>query len=111
MAYVYKTLGQQAPTTTNNVDVYTVPASTEAIISSILICNTTSTAATFRIFQRIDGVAAGPANAIAFDQTVPANSTTSFEAKITMNAADVLTVRSGTSNALTFTVNGSEILP
>lgn len=111
MAYIYKTLGQQAPTTTNNVDVYTVPATTEAIVSSILICNTTSTAATFRIFQRIDGNAAGTANAIAYDQSIPGNSTTSIESKITMNAADVLTVRSGTANALTFTVNGSEITP
>jgi hypothetical protein len=110
MAFVYKTLGQQAPSTTNNVDIYTVPASTEVIVSSILICNTTSTAATFRIFQRIEGATAGTANAIAYDQSIPANSTTSIESKITMNAADVLTVRSGTANSLTFTVNGSEIV-
>jgi hypothetical protein len=110
MAYFYKTLGQQAPANTSNADVYTVPSATEAIISSIFICNTTSTATTFRIFQRIDGAAAGVANAIAYDQTIPANSTTTIESKITMNAADVLTVRSGTSNSLTFTVNGSEIV-
>jgi len=110
MAYFYKTLGQQAPSTTNNADLYTVPSATEAIISSIFVCNTTATAATFRIFQRIDGATAGTANAIAYDQTIPANSTTTIESKITMNASDVLTVRSGTANSLTFTVNGSEIV-
>jgi hypothetical protein len=110
MAFFYKTLGQQAPSTTNNVDIYTVPASTEVIVSSIFVCNTTDTTATFRIFQRIDGATAGVANAIAYDQTVPGNSTTTIESKITMNASDVLTVRSGTANSLTFTVNGSEIV-
>lgn len=109
MAFTYKMLGQNRPSDTNAVDIYTVPAGTEAIISSIVICNVTNAAATFRVFQRVSAAAAGESNAIAFDQTVPANSTTTIEAKLTMQATNVLTVRSGTSSALTFTVNGTEI--
>ena len=37
MPFVYKTLGQAAPTDTNNVNIYTVPSDTEAIVSSIVV--------------------------------------------------------------------------
>lgn len=109
MAFYYKTLGQAAPADSNNADVYTVASGRQAIVSSIVICNTTGSAATFRVFQRIDGATAATSNAIAYDTSVAANSTTTIEVKITLDASDVLTVRSGTGNALTFTVNGSEI--
>jgi hypothetical protein len=109
MPFNYKTLGQAAPTSTANVDVYTVPTGTEAIVSSIVVCNTTTEGTSFRIFQRINGAAAGAANAIAFDVAIAANSLVSIELKLTLDAADVISVRSATSNALTFTLNGSEI--
>jgi hypothetical protein len=109
MAFRYKTLGQAAPTSTANVDIYTVPADTEAIVSSIVVCNTTAEGTSFRIFQRIDGAAAGTANAIAYDVDIAANSLVSIELKLTLDATDVISVRSATSNALTFTLNGSEI--
>jgi hypothetical protein len=109
MAFRYKTLGQAAPTSTANIDIYTVPADTEAIVSSIVVCNTTAEGTSFRIFQRIDGAAAGTANAIAYDVDIAANSLVSIELKLTLDATDVISVRSATSNALTFTLNGSEI--
>ena len=109
MAFVYKILGQLRPSDTSAADIYTVPASTQTVVSSILICNTTTSAATFSVFQRVSGQAAGEANAIAFEQTLPANSTTTIEAKLTLSATNVLSVQTGTSSALTFTVNGSEI--
>lgn len=109
MAFYYKVLGQSAPSTTANADLYTVASGRSAVVSSIAICNVTGTAATYRIFQRIAGAAAGVANAIAYDATVAANSTTSVELKITLGATDVITVQSGTGSALTFTANGSEI--
>lgn len=109
MPFTYKTLGQAAPSTTDNVDIYTVPAATEAIVSSIVVCNTTSEGTSFRIFQRIDGATAGTANALAYDVDIAANSLVSIELKLTLDTADVITIRSATANALTFTVNGSEI--
>jgi hypothetical protein len=109
MAFYYKTLGQTAPAGTSNTDVYTVASGRSAVISSIVICNVTATAATYRVFQRIAGATAGVGNAIAYDASVPANSTSTIEVKMTLSATDVLTVQSGTGSALTFTVNGSEI--
>ncbi len=109
MPFSYKTLGQAAPTSTANADIYTVPTGREAIVSSIVVCNTTAEGSSFRIFQRINGAAAGAANAIAFDVPIAANSLVSIELKLTLDAADIISVRSSTANALTFTVNGSEI--
>lgn len=109
MPFTYKTLGQAAPSSTANVDIYTVPAATQAVVSSIVVCNTTSEASSFRIFQRINGAAAGTANALAYDVEISGNSLVSIELKLTIDAADVITIRSATANALTFTVNGSEI--
>jgi hypothetical protein len=42
MATSYKTLGQEDLTTTNLTDVYTVPAGTETVLSTIIIANRTS---------------------------------------------------------------------
>jgi hypothetical protein len=109
MAYYYKVLGQAAPSTTANTDVYTVASGRMAVISSIVICNTTATAATYNVYQRIAGATASTANAIVYGATVPANTTNTIEVKITLGATDVITVASGTGSALTYTVNGSEI--
>ena len=107
--FTYKVLGQTAPSGTTNVDLYTVGSGKSAIVSSIAICNVTATAATYRVFQRIAGAAAGVANAVVYDATVAANSTSTVEIKMTLAATDVITVQSGTGSALTFTANGSEI--
>lgn len=107
--FVYKTLGQAAPANTSNADIYTVPAGRATIVSSIVICNVTGTAATYNIYQRIAGATASVSNAIVYGATVPANTTNTVEVKITLAATDVLTVASGTGSALTYTVNGSEI--
>ena len=109
MAIAYKVLGQQAPASTSNVDVYTVGAGKSAIVSSLIIANTTASSATARVFLRIGGAAAATSNALAYDVTVSANSHAAFTEGWTMAATDVLTVQSGTSNALTFTLTGSEI--
>jgi hypothetical protein len=43
MPTVYKVLGQAAPANTSNANLYTVPASTSAIVSTLVIANTTAT--------------------------------------------------------------------
>jgi glucose-6-phosphate dehydrogenase assembly protein OpcA len=105
----YKVLGQLAPTDTNNANLYTVPASTESIISTLVIANTTSSAATCRVFVRVDAAAAAASNAILYDVNIGANSIATFTLGITMDATDVITVQSGTADALTFHAFGSEL--
>ena len=109
MPTTYKVLGQAAPADTNNATLYTVPSSTSAVASTIAIANVTASAATCRIFVRIAGAAAGVGNALLYDASIPANSTTSLTLGVTLATTDVISVRTGTSNALTFTAFGSEI--
>jgi len=109
MATTYKVLGQAAPADTANADLYTVPASTEAVISTIVVSNVTATNATCRIFVRVAGAAAAAGNALVYDGSVTANDFTAVTVGITLAATDVITVRSGTANALTFQAFGSEI--
>lgn len=109
MATTYKVLGQAAPADTANADLYTVPASTEAVISTLLITNTTATDATCRIFVRVGGAAAAASNAVVYDGVVSANDFKAVTVGITLAATDVVTIQSGTADALTFQAFGSEI--
>jgi hypothetical protein len=55
MATAYKSLGQLDLTTTNLTTLYTCPASTETVISTIIIANRNASADTFRLAIRVDG--------------------------------------------------------
>jgi hypothetical protein len=105
----YKILGQQSPTGTTNVDLYTVPSSTATVISSLVVSNVTASPASFRIFIRNNGAAASATNTLAQDVVIAGNSIFSATQGLTIDAADVITVRSSVANALTFQVFGSEI--
>jgi hypothetical protein len=105
----YKILGQSAPASTSNADLITVGASKSQIVSTLNVANTTTSDATCRVFARIAGAAAATTNAIVYDATVPANGFLSLTLGITLAATDVVTVRTGTSNALTFTAFGTEL--
>lgn len=105
----YKILGQSAPANTSNADLITVGASKSQIISTLVITNTTASSATARVFARIAGAAAAASNALFYDVSISPNSTASFTLGITLSATDVLTIQTGTANALTFTAFGTEI--
>jgi hypothetical protein len=109
MATSYKVLGQSAPANTSNADLYTVPASTQAIVSTLAISNTTSSSATARVFIRKAGATAAASNALAYDITIGGNTVTTLTIGITLATTDVVTVQTGTANALTFQAFGSEI--
>ena len=108
MATTYKVLGQSNPSATTATTLYTVPASTQAVVSTIVIANLTSTAATFRIAVRVAGAALANSQYVAYDITVGASDSTALTLGVTLNATDVLTVYASTAN-LTFTAFGSEI--
>lgn len=104
----YKVLGQSNPSATTATTLYTVPASTQAVVSTIVIANLTATAATFRIAVRVAGAALANSQYVAYDITVGASDSTALTLGVTLNATDVLTVYASTAN-LTFTAFGSEI--
>lgn len=104
----YKVLGQAAPSATTETDLYTVPASTEAIISSIVVSNRSSTNATFRIAVSIDGAATATKDYLVYDATIYGNSFAALTLGITVNAADKIRVYASSAN-LSFNAFGTEI--
>lgn len=109
MATTYKILGQVEPSGTSSVDLYAVPANTEAIVSTLVVTNTVSSQQSFRIFVREAGATAGTDNAIAYDTTIAANSQVAFTLGLTISETDIISVRSETGSALTFQAFGSEL--
>ena len=108
MAYAYKVLGQSAPSATTNTDVYTVPSATEAIISSITVCNRTGSPVTYRVAVRPNGATLANQHYLAYDVTVNGNDTTIMTIGVTINAADVITCYASAAS-LSIGVYGSEI--
>ena len=108
MATTYKVLGQSNPSATTLTTLYTVPSATQAVVSSIVVANLTSTSATFRIAVRPTGTSITNAHYVGYDITVGASDSTVLTMGITMGATDVLSVYASTAN-LTFQAYGSEI--
>jgi hypothetical protein len=109
MATNYKILGQEALTAETDTDVYTVPAATEAIVSTIVVCNRDSSSNTFRIAVRPDGATIANEHYIAYDVSLAANDSTNLTIGVTMSAGDVVTVYGGSGSSLSVNVFGSEI--
>jgi glucose-6-phosphate dehydrogenase assembly protein OpcA len=108
MATTYKVLGQQNPAATTATTLYTVPASTSTVVSTISVCNQAAAAATFRIAVRPAGAALAAQHYIAYDATVAANDTTMITIGATLATTDVITVY-GSTATLSFNAYGSEI--
>ena len=108
MPTIYKVLGQSNPAATTLADLYTVPASTSAIISSISVANLTATAATFRIAIRPAGASITDAHYLGYDITVGASDSTIITMGVTMATTDVLSVYASTTS-LVFQAFGSEV--
>lgn len=109
MATAYKTLGQLDLTTTSLTDLYTVPATTETVVSTVVIANRTASASTFRLAIRTDGDAISNKHYLAYDVPVAANDSTTLTLGVTMVATDVMSVQAGTANALSINAFGAEV--
>jgi len=107
MASTYKVLAQSAPSATTNTDVYTVGSGKSAVVSTITVCNR-STSATYRIAIRPAAATLANQHYIAYDATVAANDTVSLTIGITLAATDVVTVYASTAN-LSVNLFGAEI--
>ena len=105
-----KQLGQLRPANTTAASLYSPGAGVTAVIKSIVICNTTASAADFRIFLDDDGTTYDETTAHYFDVPIAANTTIQIDTFWAMNnSAGNLAVRTDTNDALTFTAYGVEI--
>ena len=110
MAIQEKQLGQARENSTNAVSVYSPGASTTAIIKSIVVCNQSGAAATFRIFLDDNGTTFDQSTALYYDIPISADSTVQIDTFWPMNdATGNLAYRSSVANAITITVLGAEI--
>ena len=87
--------------TNASVTLYTVPASTQAILRNIVIANTSASSATARLSIGVD--AAG--TRIIPDIPIPANSVYDWSGFLVMEAAETLRGESGTTNVLAISVS------
>ena len=108
MAESYKILGTSAPSATTNTDLYTVPSSTSAVVSTISVCNRSASATTYRIATRPAGATIANNHYVTYDVEISANNTHTLSLGITLATTDVVTVYAGSAD-LTFIAYGSEI--
>ena len=108
MAITYKILGQQSPAATTEVDLYTVPGGTSAVVSSIVVCNREDQVAIFNISVSQGGAATSDKDYIYYSVVIPCNDTFVASIGITLAATDVIRVY-GSNGLLSFSLFGSEI--
>lgn len=107
-AEALKILGQSAPAATTATDLYTVPASTQTVVSTMVVANRAASQATFRISIRVAGAASTNKQYLAYDVAVPANDSIILTLGVALATGDVITVYGSNAN-LSFTATGSEI--
>lgn len=109
MATTYKVLGQSNPAATTLTTLYTVPASTQTVVSTVTVANQAATAATYRIAVRVAGAAITASQYIAYDVSLPANASDTLTLGLTLGATDVISVYAS-SATMSFNAYGSEIV-
>lgn len=108
MTAVRKVLGQLAPSATTNTDLYTVPASTSTVCSSLVACNRSASAITVRVAVRPAGAAISNEHYLVYDTSIPANDTMTLSIGMTLATTDVVTVYASDANS-SFSLFGEEV--
>lgn len=104
----YRVLGQVLPSANTLTTLYTVPASKQAVVSTITVCNQAATNAAFGICLRPAGASQTTSQYIAMGAVAPANDTIVLTLGLTLTATDVVSV-SATTATVSFGCFGSQI--
>jgi hypothetical protein len=96
----------QAAITTGVATLYTVPASTRALVKELSIANTTAAPINVRVFM---GAGATTANAFFYDVPVPANNVLQYNGVQVLNAGDTIQIQAA-AVGLTITASGAEAI-
>ena len=108
MATTYKVLGQVAPSATTATTLYTVPADTQTVVSTLVVANRGGSSASYRIAVRPAGATLSNEHYLAYDVAVGALDSTSLTLGVTITASDVITIYASNTN-LSFSAFGSEL--
>lgn len=109
MATTLKILGQAKPTATTLTDLYQVPLATTCTVSTIWVCNQSSTATTFRISIAIAGAADATQQYLYYDVAIAGNDTFAATCGIALGAQDKIRVYAGAAT-LSFNAVGVEVV-
>lgn len=107
MASTNKVLGQSNPSATTLTDLYTVPSATNAVVSTLTICNM-GVSTTVRVAVRPAGAAIANQHYVVYDLAINANDTVTMTIGLTLATTDVVSVYAGTAN-VSFGLFGVEI--
>jgi len=108
MATVYKVLGQVEPSITTDTTLYTVPSATEAVCSTLSVCNKNAANGTFRVRIKVAGAADDDKQFVVYDAPIAAKDTLLLTFGATLAATDVVVVYASNAD-MTFQLFGSEI--
>ena len=108
MAITYKVLGQSNPLAATLTTLYTVPASLEAVCSTIAICNRSATPTTVRVAVRPAGATISDEHYIYYDVGLRGNDTYMATIGLTLEATDVVSVYA-TDATVSFNLFGQEV--
>jgi|DEB0MinimDraft_6_1074348.scaffolds.fasta_scaffold295615_2 hypothetical protein len=109
MAIAYKPAQVQGTASTGTyATLYETPSATEAVISTIVICNTAAATATYRIGLDTTAGTPGASEWLVYDATVPANDTTALTLGVSLDAGRFIRV-SSSADTVTFSAFVSEI--
>ena len=107
MANTLKVLGQLVPAAATLSDLYTVPASTSTVCSSLVVCNRSASATSFRIAVRPLGAAISDEMYLYYDLPITGNNTFIATIGISLEATTVISVYA-TLSTLSFSAYGQE---
>ena len=109
MASAYKRLGATVVVADTDTALYTVPASTEAVVSEITICNIGSSQRTFRL-AHVDGAIGAVASEDYkyYDAPLGANASLVLNIGLAMATTETLLVRANHAEVV-FSCSGVEI--
>jgi hypothetical protein len=107
MATVYKVLGQSNPSATSNTTLYTVPAATSSVCSTLTIANL-GISTFIRVAIRPAGASIENQHYIAYDIPLNQYDCIFLTLGVTLAATDVVTVYAGTAD-VSFSLFGSEV--
>lgn len=109
MSETLKILAQLSPSATTLTDLYTVPGSTSAVCSSLIICNQNSSDVTFRISLAVAGAANNVKQYLYYDLPLLANDTFIATIGVSLATTDVVRCYASATN-VSFSITGVEVV-
>lgn len=107
MANAYKVLGQSSPAAATLTSLYTVPAVTSAVSSTLTVCNY-GASTTFRVAVRPAGASFVNQHYILYEVIINSSDTLFFTLGLSLATTDVVSVYAGAAT-VSFNLYGTEI--